>query len=190
MTSVPDTTLLWHAAAGGVGLIACQWLKSLGATVIGTAGSDEKCKLAKDAGATHTINYAKENFVERVKEITGGKLCDVVYDLVGKDTFPSSLDCIKPRRPVRDLRQRLGPGHRRRSRHPRRQGLALCHPAVADGLHQHPGRLRRDRQRPVRRGQEGRVKIAVNHTYPLKDAAQAHRDLEGRKTTGSIVLLP
>ncbi|MEQ1611300.1 MAG: quinone oxidoreductase, partial [Hyphomicrobiaceae bacterium] len=93
----PDTTLLWHAAAGGVGLIACQWLKSIGATVIGTAGSDEKCKLAKDAGATHTINYAKENFVERVKEITGGKMCDVVYDSVGKDTFPSSLDCIKPR---------------------------------------------------------------------------------------------
>ncbi len=91
-----NTTLLMHAAAGGIGLIACQWAKHLGATTIGTAGSDEKCKLAKAAGATHVINYRTENFVERVKEITGGKKCDVVYDSIGKDTFPGSLDCIKP----------------------------------------------------------------------------------------------
>ncbi len=92
----PETVMLFHAAAGGVGLIACQWAKHLGATVIGTAGSAEKVALAKAAGATHVINYREENFVERVKEITGGKGCDVVYDGIGKDTYPGSLDCLKP----------------------------------------------------------------------------------------------
>ena len=91
-----DTTVLWHAAAGGVGLIACQWLKHLGATTIATAGGADKCALAKAAGATHTIDYKSENFVERVEALTGGRNCDVVYDSIGKDTFPASLDCIKP----------------------------------------------------------------------------------------------
>src|SRR5205814_5876315 len=90
-------TVLFHAAAGGVGLIACQWLKALGATVIGTAGSEEKCALAKAHGAHHCINYRKENFVERVKALTGGKGVPVVYDSVGKDTFTGSLDCLQPR---------------------------------------------------------------------------------------------
>ena len=186
----PDTTLLWHAAAGGVGLIACQWLKSLGATVIGTAGSDEKCKLAKDAGATHTINYAKENFVERVKEITGGKLCDVVYDSVGKDTFPSSLDCIKPRGLFVTFGNASGPV----------TGVDLGILAAKGSLYvTRPSLMAYTNTRPdfVETANDlfdvvkkGAVKIAVNHTYPLKDAAQAHRDLEGRKTTGSIVLQP
>ena len=92
----PETVMLFHAAAGGVGLIACQWAKHLGATVIGTVGSDEKAALAKQAGATHVINYRTENFIERVKEITGAKGCDVVYDGIGKATFPASLDCLRP----------------------------------------------------------------------------------------------
>src|SRR5690606_21491786 len=93
----PQTTMLLHAAAGGIGLIACQWAKHLGATIIGTAGSPEKCKLAQDHGATYTINYRTEDFVARTKELTNGKGVDVVYDSVGKDTFPGSLDCLKPR---------------------------------------------------------------------------------------------
>ena len=92
----PETVLLFHAAAGGTGLIACQWARHLGATIIGTVGSDEKAKLASEAGCTHVINYRTENFVDRVKEITGGKGCDVVYDGVGKDTYPGSLDCLRP----------------------------------------------------------------------------------------------
>src|SRR5215475_8587420 len=92
----PGTTMLLHAAAGGVGLIAAQWAKHLGATIIGTAGSDEKCKLAKDAGCTHVINYKTEDFVKRTRELTGGQGVDVVYDAVGKDTYPGSLDCLKP----------------------------------------------------------------------------------------------
>ena len=92
-----DSVLLWHAAAGGIGLIACQWASSIGATVIGTVGSDEKARLAKAHGCTHTINYRTEDFVARVKELTGGRGVDVAYDSVGKDTFPGSLDCIKPR---------------------------------------------------------------------------------------------
>jgi NADPH:quinone reductase len=186
----PDTTLLWHAAAGGVGLIACQWLKSLGATVIGTAGSDDKCKLAKDAGATHVINYAKENFVERVKEITGGKLCDVVYDSVGKDTFPASLDCIKPRGLFVTFGNASGPVTgvdlgilgAKGSLYVTRPSLMAYTNTRADFVE-----TANDLFDVVKKGA---VKIAVNHTYPLKDAAQAHRDLEGRKTTGSIVLLP
>ncbi len=93
----PETVLLFHAAAGGVGLIVCQWAKAIGATMIGTVGSDEKAQLAKAAGCTHVINYRTEDYVARVREITGGVGCDVVYDGVGKDTFPSSLDCLKPR---------------------------------------------------------------------------------------------
>lgn len=186
----PDTTLLWHAAAGGVGLIACQWLKSIGATVIGTAGSADKCKLAKDAGATHVINYKTENFAERVKEITGGKLCDVVYDSVGKDTFPASLDCLKPRGLFVTFGNSSGPVTgvdlgilgAKGSLYVTRPSLMAYVSTRADFLE-----TANDLFDVVKKGV---VKIAVNHTYPLKDAAQAHRDLEGRKTTGSIVLLP
>jgi NADPH:quinone reductase len=186
----PDTTLLWHAAAGGVGLIACQWLKSIGATVIGTAGSDDKCKLAKDAGATHVINYAKENFVARVKEITGGKMCDVVYDSVGKDTFPASLDCLKPLGLFVSFGNASGPVTgvdlgilgAKGSLYVTRPSLMAYSNSRADFVE-----TANDLFDVVNKGI---VKIAVNHTYALKDAAQAHRDLEARKTTGSIVLLP
>jgi NADPH2:quinone reductase len=185
-----NTTLLFHAAAGGIGLIACQWAKHLGATIIGTAGSDEKCKLAKAAGATHVINYKTENFVERVKEITGGKKCDVVYDSIGKDTFPASLDCLKPLGLFVTFGNASGPIDGFNAGILAAKGsLYMTRPtlgtytatradlvATANDLFEVVG--------------SGAVKINVNHKYALKDAAQAHMDLEGRKTTGSIILLP
>ena len=125
----PGDFVLFHAAAGGVGLIACQWAKALGLQLIGTAGTDEKCALAKSHGAAHVINYSKEDFLQRVKEITGGKGVKVVYDSVGKDTWDKSLDCLRAVRPDGQLRQRLGPGAAVRARHAGRQGLALRHAA-------------------------------------------------------------
>lgn len=186
----PDTTLLFHAAAGGVGLIACQWARHLGATLIGTAGSDEKCQLAKDHGATHVINYRTENFVERVKEITGGAGCDVVYDSIGKDTYPGSLDCLKPlglfvtfgqaSGPIEDFSvNTLAP---KGSLYVTRPTLMTYTATRADLVE-----TANDLFDVV---SNGAVKINVNQTYPLAEAAQAHSDLEGRKTTGSVVLLP
>jgi NADPH2:quinone reductase len=186
----PETVLLFHAAAGGVGLIACQWASHLGATVIGTAGSPEKCKLAADHGAAHVINYKEEDFVERVKEITGGKGCDVVYDSVGKDTYPGSLDCLKPRGLWVSFGQSSGalPDINIGVLAPK-GSLFLTRPTLMT--------YTASREDLVMTANDlfdvvnkGVVKIYVNQTYPLKDAAQAHRDLEGRKTTGSTVLLP
>jgi NADPH2:quinone reductase len=185
-----NTTLLLHAAAGGIGLIACQWAKHLGATIIGTAGSDEKCALAKAAGATHVINYRTENFVERVNEITGGKKCDVVYDSIGKDTFPASLDCIKPLGLFVSFGNASGPVDgvnlgilaAKGSLYVTRPTLVTYTATRADLL-----ASANDLFEVV---SSGAVKINVNHKYALKDAAQAHKDLEGRKTTGSIILLP
>lgn len=186
----PDTTLLMHAAAGGIGLIACQWAKHLGATIIGTASSDEKCALAKAAGATHMINYKTENFVERVNQITGGKKCDVVYDSIGKDTFPASLDCLKPLGLFVTFGNASGPIDAFNAGILAAKGsLYMTRPtlntytatradlvATAKDLFDVVG--------------SGAVKINVNQKYALKDAAQAHKDLEGRKTTGSTILLP
>ncbi len=183
-------TVLFHAAAGGVGLIACQWLKHLGATVIGTVGSKEKAALAKQNGCDHTILYREEDFVARVKEITKGEGVPVVYDGVGKDVFLPSLDCLKPRGmmvtfgnasgapdPIKPLllsqkgslyltRPTLG------TYTATRKALVDCANALFDVV------------------KTGAVKIEINQTYKLKDAPQAHRDLEARKTTGSTVLLP
>jgi NADPH:quinone reductase len=185
-----NTTLLFHAAAGGIGLIACQWAKHLGATLIGTAGSDEKCKLAKAAGAAHVINYRTENFVERVKEITGGKKCDVVYDSIGKDTFPASLDCLKPLGLFVTFGNASGPIDAFNAGILAAKGsLYMTRPTL--------GTYTATRADLVATAADlfevvgsGAVKINVNHKYALKDAAQAHMDLEGRKTTGSIILLP
>jgi len=186
----PDTTLLWHAAAGGVGLIACQWAKHLGATIIGTAGSDDKCALAKAAGATHVINYKTEKFVDRVKEITGGKGCDVVYDSIGKDTFPGSLDCLKPlglfvtfgnaSGPITGFDAGILAG--KGSLYMTRPTL-MTYTAKREDLVETANDL-------FDVVAKGIVKINVNHRYALKDATQAHLDLEGRKTTGSAILLP
>jgi len=185
-----DTTLLMHAAAGGIGLIACQWAKHLGATIIGTASSEEKCALAKSAGATHMINYKTENFVERVNAITGGKKCDVVYDSIGKDTFPASLDCLKPLGLFVTFGNASGPIDAfnagilaaKGSLYMTRPTLNTYTATRADLV-----ATAKDLFEVVA---SGAVKINVNHKYALKDAAQAHKDLEGRKTTGSIILLP
>ena len=187
----PGTTCLWHAAAGGVGLIACQWVKALGGTLIGTAGGPEKVKLALDHGAAHCIDYKKDtDFVAKVKELTGGKMCDVVYNSIGKDTFPASLDCLKPLGLFVTFGNASGPIEAfnpgilaaKGSLYVTRPSLAAYTASRADLV-----ATANDLFDVVT---SGKVKINVNHTYALKDAAQAHRDLEGRKTTGSIVLLP
>jgi NADPH:quinone reductase len=186
----PGTTLLWHAAAGGVGLIACQWAKHLGATIIGTAGGPEKCALAKSHGATHVIDYTAEDFVKRVKEITNGAGVDVVYDSIGKDTFPASLDCIKP----------LGLWVSFGNASGAITGMDIGILAAKGSLYATRPTLftyTAKREDLVANANDlfdvvtkGIVKIEVNHTYALKDAVQAHKDLEGRKTTGSVVLIP
>ncbi len=186
----PGDTILFHAAAGGVGLMLCQWAKHLGATVIGTVGSEEKAQLARANGCDHVINYSTEDFVARVAEITNGQKCDVVYDGVGKDTFLKSLDCARPRGLVAlfgnasgkveplDLGILAAKGSLFVSRPTLDTYIATREDlvATADELFDVVGR--------------GIVKIEINQTYPLREAAQAHRDLEARKTTGSTVLLP
>jgi NADPH2:quinone reductase len=186
----PGTTLLMHAAAGGIGLIACQWAKHLGATIIGTASTADKLELAKAHGATHMINYKTEDWVKRVKEITGGAGCDVVYDAVGKDTYPGSLDCLKPL----GLWVSFGNASGAITNFDilllsSKGSLYATRPTLGTYVAKREDLLANanDLFDVVSKGV---VKINVNHTYALKDAAQAHRDLEGRKTTGSIVLLP
>jgi NADPH2:quinone reductase len=184
-----DSVILFHAAAGGVGLIACQWAAQIGATMIGTAGSDEKAQLAKDHGCTHVINYRTEDFVARVKEITGGKGVDVAYDSVGKDTFPGSLDCLKPRGLWVSFGNASGPVPpfnvgllgQKGSLYATRASLFTYIAARQDLVDN-----ANDVMDMVR---FGKVKIRVTKTYAMADAAQAHRDLEARATTGSIVLL-
>jgi len=186
----PETTLLFHAAAGGVGLIACQWARHLGATIIGTVGSDEKAEQARAAGCTHVINYRRENFVERVRELTGGKGCDVVYDGIGKDTYPGSLDCLKPRGLWVSFGNASG----------KIEGFDLGLLAAKGSLYATRPTLftyiaKRDELVASANAlfdvvARGIVTINVNQTYPLSAAADAHRDLEARRTTGSTVLLP
>ena len=183
-------TVLFHAAAGGVGLIACQWLKALGATVIGTVGSDEKAKIAKAHGCDHTIVYTRENFVERVKQITGGAKVPVVFDSVGKDTFMGSLDCLKPRGLLAMFGNGSGPVAAFDLNLLAAKGsLYVTRPTLMTYT-----ALREDLEASAKElfdvVKSGKVKIEINQTHKLKDAAQAHRDLEARKTTGSTVLLP
>jgi len=183
-------TVLWHAAAGGVGLIACQWLKALGATVIGTVGSDEKAKLAKAHGADHVINYSTENFVERVKAITGGKGVPVVYDSVGKSTWEGSLDCLRPLGMWVSFGNASGPVPPLNTGILAQKGsLFLTRPTLMTYT-----ASRADLETTSRAlfdiVKSGKVKIEITARYKLADAAQCHRDLEGRKTTGSVILLP
>lgn len=183
-------TVLFHAAAGGVGLIACQWLKALGATVIGTVGSDEKAKIAKAHGCDHTIVYTRENFVERVKQITGGAKVPVVFDSVGKDTFAGSLDCLKPRGLLAVFGNGSGPVAAFDLNLLAAKGsLYVTRPTLMTYT-----ALREDLEASAKElfdvVKSGKVKIEINQTHKLEDAAQAHRDLEARKTTGSTVLLP
>jgi NADPH2:quinone reductase len=183
-------TVLFHAAAGGVGLIACQWLKHLGATVIGTVGSEEKAALAKSHGCHHTINYRNENFVEKVREITEGEGVPVVYDSVGKDTFEGSLDCLRPLGMMVNFGNASGPVTQFNPGVLGQKGsLFLTRPSLMNY-----NAKREDLTASANELFEvvlsDAVKIEVNQTYPLAEAAQAHRDLEARKTTGSTVLLP
>ncbi|MBB3964544.1 quinone oxidoreductase family protein [Rhizobium metallidurans] len=186
----PDTTLLFHAAAGGVGLIAGQWAKALGATVIGTVGSAAKAQLAREHGYDHVINYATEDFVARVAEITGGKGVDVVYDSIGRDTFPESLDCLKRLGMFVSFGQSSGPiedftlallaqkGSLFATRPTlftyiaTRDELTDCANALFDVV------------------LSNKVRINVNQTYPLREVGRAHTELEARKTTGTTLLIP
>jgi len=180
--------VLFHAAAGGVGLIACQWAKALGYQLIGTAGSDAKCELAKANGAAHVINYSKEDFAARVKDITGGKGVKVVYDSVGKDTWEKSLDCLSPFGLMASFGNASGPV-----------------PPFAPGILGNKGSLFVTRQTlfthiATHEGAmaiskdlfdivvSGKVKINIEQRYPLEQVQQAHRDLEARKTTGCTIL--
>lgn len=182
--------VLFHAAAGGVGLIACQWAKALGLQLIGTAGSDAKCELALAHGAAHAVNYSREDFVERVKAITGGQGVKVVYDSIGKDTFERSLDCLRPFGLLASFGNASGPV-----------------PPFALGLLAAKGSLYVTRAtlfthiatRAATQAMaddlfavvsSGQVKIRIDQRYPLADVAQAHRDLQARKNTGCSVLLP
>jgi NADPH2:quinone reductase len=183
-------TVLWHAAAGGVGLIACQWLKKLGVTVIGTVGSEEKAKLAKAHGCKHVINYSTENFVERVKEITKGKKVPVVYDSVGKTTWEGSLDCLQPRGLMVSFGNASGavpPVNL--GILPAKGSLYVTRPTLNTYVAARAELVKRSRDL-FNVVKSGKVKIATTARYPLAEAANAHRDLEGRKTTGSVVLIP
>jgi NADPH2:quinone reductase len=186
----PGDHVLFHAAAGGVGLIACQWAKALGLQLIGTAGGAAKCQLALEHGAAHAIDYTSEDFVARVKAITGGRGVKVVYDSIGKDTFEKSLDCLRPFGLMASFGNASGPV-----------------PPVAPGMLGPKGSLYLTRQtlfthiatREATQAmaddlfavvQSGAVKIRIDQRYPLAEVAQAHRDLEARRTTGSTVLMP
>lgn len=183
-------TIVVHAAAGGVGQILCQWAKHLGAIVIGTVGSEEKAGLAKKAGCRHVIVTAKEKFVERVKAITKGKGVPVVYDGVGKDTFMDSLDCISPLGLMVSFGNASGPVAPFNAGILAQKGsLFLTRPTLFTYTAQREDLLKAASELfSVVKSKA--VKISVNQTYPLSEAAQAHRDLEARKTTGSTVLLP
>ena len=183
-------TILVHAAAGGVGVILCQWGNALGATVIGTVGDEEKAKLAKANGAHHTILYNKEDFAEKVKEITGGKLCDVVYDGIGKTTFPKSLDCLRPLGMFASFGSASGPIEAFNINILQAKGsLFATRPTLNNYVAKRDDLLAtaKDLFDVVA---SGKVKIPVNQKYALKDAVKAHQDLEGRKTTGSTILIP
>ena len=184
------TTLLFHAAAGGVGLIACQWAASLGATVIGTVGSAGKALIARAHGCAHVINYREEDFVTMVKAYTDGKGVDVVYDSIGKDTFPASLDCLQPLGLWVSFGQASGPVPEFKITLLSQKGsLFATRPSI--------GSYTATRKDLVETAKDlfdvvssGKVRIGVNQTYPLADAARAHADLEARLTTGSTLLLP
>ena len=186
----PGDTILVHAAAGGVGLILCQWGKALGATVIGTVGSAEKAKLAKKAGAKHVILYNEEDFVARVKEITKGKLCDVVYDGVGKATFPGSLDCLRPLGMFVSYGSASGQLDAFNIGVLAQKGsLFATRPTLFSYIAKREDyvAMAKDLMRAISKGD---VTIPIHARYKLADVAKAHEDLGGRKTTGAAVLIP
>lgn len=185
----PGDFVLWHAAAGGVGSIACQWLAALGAKVIGTVSSDEKAKVAKDCGCQHVIIYSRENFLDRVKDITNGVGVPVVYDAVGKETFDRSLECLRPFGMMVSFGNASGPVPPLDFVKALRGSLYLTRPTLWP--------YTAEREDLLATAQDlfdivlsGSVKVNVNKRYALQDAIQAHRDMEERRTTGSVILLP
>ena len=186
----PGDTILFHAAAGGVGLIAGQWAKHLGATVIGTVGSPDKIELAKQHGYDYVIDYKNDDFVARVKEITGGKLCPVVYDGVGKATFPASLDCIRPRGLFVSFGNASGPVDAFNLGLLAQKGSLFATRPTLFGYAGNRESLEAMAKDLFDVVASGAVKIPINHRYALKDVAEAHRALESRKTTGTTVLIP
>jgi NADPH2:quinone reductase len=186
----PGDTILYQAAAGGVGLILGQWAKHLGATVIGTVGSPEKVELAKAHGFDHVINYREEDFVERVRDITGGKMCDVVYDSVGKDTFPASLDCLKTLGMFVSFGQSSGivPPFgisllQQKGSLFATRPILFHYIATREALEEAAGEL-------FEVVEKGIVKIVINQRYKLEDVGQAHEDLAARRTSGTTILIP
>lgn len=183
-------TILLHAAAGGVGLIAVQWLKALGARVIGTVGNQTKADLAKSFGCDETIIYTEEDFVARTRELTDGKGVQAVYDSIGKDTFMQSLDCLAPRGTMVSFGNATGAVPAFEIGMLAAKGsLKVTRPTLMTYVHDRP-MLESMAKDLIARVESGQVKVEVNQRYPLADAAQAHIDLESRQTTGSTVLLP
>ena len=183
-------TILFHAAAGGVGLIACQWARAMGVTMIGTVGSDAKAELARANGCTHVINYNTEDFVKRVAEITNGEKVSVVYDSIGKDTFVGSLDCLRPRGLMVSFGNASGPVEPfGLGELASRGSLFITRPTLFSyaASRKELEEMSADLFGMV---ESGKVKIEINQRYGLADAANAHTELESRKTTGSSILLP
>jgi NADPH2:quinone reductase len=186
----PGDFILFHAAAGGVGLIACQWARAMGLQLIGTAGSDEKCALALEHGAAHAINYTRENFVARVKEITGGRGVKAVYDAVGKDTWDGSLDCLQPFGLMASYGNASGPvAPVSLATLAAKGSIYVTRPTIFTHLSTREATqaMADDLFGMVT---SGKVKVRVDQRYALADAARAHADLESRRTTGSSLLVP
>ena len=186
----PGMSVLIHAAAGGVGLILCQWAKALGAHVIATVGSPEKAKLVKGYGAKHVILYRSENFVERVREITKGKLCDVVYDGVGKATFPASLDCIKPLGLFVSFGNSSGPVDAFNLGLLSQKGSLFATRPTLFTYTSQPGGLQKMAKELMRMVVSGQVEIPIHARFPLAEVGKAHAALESRQTTGTTILIP
>src|SRR6202040_523379 len=182
--------VLMHAAAGGVGLILCQWANHLGANVIGTVGSKDKAALAKANGCHHTILYREEDFAARVKEITGGKMCEVVYDGIGKTTFPASLDCLKPLGMFVSFGSASGPVSAFDINILQQKGSLFATRPTLNTYAAKRADLLDIAEHLFAVVKSGAVKIPINQKYPLRDAAKAHRDLESRGTTGSSIPIP
>jgi len=185
----PGDKVLVHAAAGGVGLILCQWAKKLGAFVIGTVGSQDKAKLAREAGADEVILYRTEDFAARVKELTGGELCHVVYDGVGKDTFPASLDCLRPFGTFVSFGSASGPVPPFNLALLTPKALMVTRPSLFAFISSET-RYREMAARLFEAVASGAIKIPVHATRPLAEAAEVHHALEGRATTGASVMIP
>ncbi|GLQ04942.1 quinone oxidoreductase family protein [Sneathiella chinensis] len=180
-------TILFHAAAGGVGLLACQWAKHIGATIIGTVGSEEKAELARQNGCDHTINYRTENFVDRVREITNGKGVPVVYDSIGKETFEQSLDCLSPRGLMVSYGNSSGPVEGVNLGILAAKGsLYVTRPTLME-YNSKRADLEQSAQDLITLVEQGVLKINIQQRYHLSEAVKAHQDLEGRKTTGSSI---